>query len=90
MAIVKNIEGTSDKKCTCSVSWVEHWEKHSGKKAFYCNVYGCYNRDNIVGAHVQRLDNPDNSHYIIAICHEHNMSKEQLYVSDDLVSAICK
>ena len=84
MPSIKNINGTSDNKCNCE-NWVKHWEKYSKRSIKYCSAYGCMEETNIVGAHVQKSDQTDSMWYIIPLCHTHNMSKEELRVSDGTV-----
>lgn len=81
MAIVKNLKGTSDKKCNCG-SWLEHWERFTNSKTTTCSVLGCFS-NNIVGGHVQKVG-PDNTHYIIPLCQSHNMSSDEMVVSSFL------
>ena len=86
---IRNINGTSDTKCKCG-SWICHWENYS-KQATpkYCPAEGCLNKVSD-GAHVQKGGNStDQKWYIFPLCHEHNMHKGELEVSDvyKLVSA---
>ena len=85
---VKNINGTSQNKCTCG-SWLKHWEKFSGKKVDYCGESSCTEKDQLVGAHVQKADSSDKKWYIIPFCKKHNASSEELeiYNNYSLVSA---
>lgn len=81
-----NVNGTSQLSCSCG-SWLEHWEKFSGTKATYCSVTTCYNKANLVGAHVQKQG--DSKWYICPLCNSHNQSDDDLVVPDGtiLVSA---
>lgn len=84
---VRNINGTSDNTCKCD-SWLAHWEKFSGKKAYMCSAYGC-TKTSLVGAHVQKDGLLDRSWYIIPLCQAHNKQAPELIVSDNtqLISA---
>ena len=84
---IKNINGTSQTTCACG-SWLKHWEKFSGQSVIYCPATSCLQKD-LVGAHVQKSDSPDNKWYIFPLCSAHNQSTGVLEVSDsyNLVSA---
>ena len=84
---VKIIQGARQTTCACG-SWLRHWEKFSGHTATYCPVEGCWNKD-LVGASVQKADDPDESCYIVAMCYGHSVSMDVHIVSDayTLVSA---
>jgi len=84
---IKNINGTSQTTCACG-SWLKHWEKFSGQSVTYCPAGDCLKKD-LVGAHVQKSDSPDNKWYIYPLCSAHNQSTGVLEVSDSykLVSA---
>jgi hypothetical protein len=85
---IKNINGTSDTACVCG-SWLKHWERIGGNPApRFCPAGSCTNTD-LVGAHVQKADSPDNKWYIYPLCNAHNQHKGELDVSSayKLVSA---
>lgn len=85
---IKNINGTSDTTCVCG-SWLKHWEKFSGQTApSFCPVTACLKKD-LLGAHVQKADSPDEKWYIYPLCSAHNQVKGALEVLDayKLVSA---
>ncbi len=84
---VKNINGTSQNNCKCG-SWLKHWEKFSGRKAYSCSAEGCYGIE-IVGAHVQKDSLYDSNWYIVPFCYSHNRSvnKVELKIGVELVSA---
>lgn len=67
---VKNINGTSNRKCKCK-SWLDHWHNHSPGVATICKAKGC-SRTDIVGAHVKKCGSTDNIEYIIPFCNFHN------------------
>jgi len=83
MTKIKNINGTSDRICRCG-SWLKHWENFSGKKATYCSAYGCMQKTDLNGAHVQKATS-DMKWYIIPLCKEHNAATGELEVSDSTV-----
>jgi len=66
--LVKNLNGTSDNKCTCCSSWVEHHLKHSKSTRNVCSALGC-GKIFEAGAHVQIKD-PEysNKWYIALLC----------------------
>ncbi len=81
MSKVKNINGTSTATTPCKCgSWINHWEKYSGKKAAMCSEHTCIQTKNIVGAHVQKTTS-DMSWYIIPLCDSHNKTKGELEIS---------
>ena len=80
---IKSIDGTTDSPCSCG-SWFEHWKKFSRQTITYCPAEGCLNTD-LVGAHVQKADDPDNAWYIYPLCSAHYMHSGELHVSDSYV-----
>ncbi|MDC6364006.1 MULTISPECIES: hypothetical protein [Flavobacteriaceae] len=80
MARIKNINGTSQNKCSCG-SWLKHWEKFSGQTTSFCIEKGCINKD-LVGAHVQKANSFDSKWYIIPLCNQHNQSNGELEIVD--------
>jgi len=83
MAKVKNINGTSQTDCICG-SWLQHWEKYSGRKATYCSDKICIKTE-LVGAHVQKAFSSDNRWYIIPLCKVHNGSIQEIEISDSII-----
>lgn len=67
---VKNVSGTSGRKCNCCNSWKGHWEKMTKEKAVSCSRKGCTNKAT-VGAHIIRKA-PDSTWRIVPFCHECN------------------
>lgn len=82
MAKIKNINGTTNNKCTCG-SWLKHWENFSGQAVNSCSVKNCKEND-LVGAHVQKT-NLDMNWYIIPLCKTHNASTGELEVTDTII-----
>jgi len=86
---VKNLKGTSNKKCNCE-SWISHWEIFSETKANQCSVIGC-SFEAEVGAHVIKCNSSDTNHYIVPICHGHNQTDDECFtVNKTLISANVK
>lgn len=84
---IKNLNGTSDNKIPAGYSsWIDFWEKKSGKKAGECGRRGCHKKATD-GAHVQKADSDNRNWYIVPLCHECNMkpSSEEFYVDELLV-----
>ena len=54
-------------------SWLDYWEKKTGKKAGICHRDRCY-RAATDGAHVQ-IVNGGNEWYIVPLCHPCNMDR---------------
>jgi hypothetical protein len=81
----KNIVGTSDNASLPSgySSWLDFWEKKTGKVAFSCRKFGCC-RTAEVGAHVQ-VEGYGNYWYIVPLCKADNNSTDSFYVSGPLV-----
>ena len=57
MTYVKNASGTSrwPKPSTGESSWLEYWEKQTGKKATRCGATDCHSTSELVGGHVQKV-----------------------------------
>ena len=80
MTKVKNINGTSDNRCSCG-SWMKHWINFSNKSVIYCVEKSCINK-NLVGAHVQKSNSYDHNWYIIPLCIAHNASDREIEIID--------
>jgi hypothetical protein len=79
--IVKNLNGVTTNKCT-SETWLDHWEKLSGQKAYMCFAKGCINTPS-VGGHVQKDSPTDKDWYVIPLCGECNKKRgEKLDIWD--------
>ncbi len=85
MIKVKNLNGTSGRVPSQYSSWLAFWEAKTGKKATICAAQDCYNRNNLVGAHVQKVDPFDRSWYIVPICSACNHRVGEFYVTETLV-----
>lgn len=87
---VKNLRGTSDNFPRNSATWLEHWEKQTGKRAVYCHASGCfeYGRESLVGAHVKRCDISDRTWYIVPLCRGCNQRTDEFMVEGPLVPAV--
>lgn len=84
MPKVKNLNGTADRLPVGCCSWLDFWEKKTGKKIDKCSRRGCAKKATD-GAHVQKADSDDRRWYIVPLCHECNMkpSSEEFYVDEE-------
>lgn len=86
--LVRNVRGTSDRKCRCG-SWLLHWDNETKSNRATCSVVPCGN-DATLGAHVQILDNrTSGQHWIVPMCDGHNRLDDDLWLDGrvTLVSA---
>lgn len=96
MAIqVKNIKGTGENARTISGSWLEFWEKKTGRKADKClaydpdpqkekgYVYLCGSTRGLVGGHVKKVGSTDGSWYFLPICSSHNQREDVYYAKEE-------
>jgi hypothetical protein len=81
--VVKNINGTSDKDCSCG-SWLKHCEKHSKQTRIYCVAIGCVNKAEY-GAHVQKDDSTDQNWYIVPFCPSCNKQTGKIKIDDSVI-----
>lgn len=83
---VMNANGTGrwPKPSTGEDSWLEYWEKHTGKKATHCGATDCHSRNNLVGAHVQKVYG-GNELYITPLCAGCNHRGGYFWVDTELV-----
>ena len=79
--IVKNLNGTSDRKPKKEKTWIEYWENHTKKKAAMCHC--CRRTDNLVGAHVKLTFLSD--WYIVPLCKWCNARTDEFTVFGELV-----
>lgn len=83
--LVQNVNGSSRWGCPSGYnSWLDYWEKQTGRKAYYCAATDCYNSKNLVGAHVRKVYG-DNSVYIVPLCQSCNQRTGSFYVNEELV-----
>lgn len=84
---VKNLQGTSDNSVPSGYSsWLDFWEKKTGRKADKCSNTECYSKAS-VGAHVIKLDGTK-EWYIVSLCDNCNNyhNEDDFFVNDyDLV-----
>ena len=82
---VTNIKGNSSRDVLPSgfTSWIDFWEKKTGRKAVFCNCASCI-RFAHEGAHVN-VDGHGNYWYIVPLCHAHNESTRTFTVEGPLV-----
>jgi len=84
---VKNLYKTGKYRPDGYDSWVDYWESLSGILANRCACHNCnvIGKENLKGAHVKKVDNPDNKWYIIPLCDSCNKRTDEFYVFDLLV-----
>lgn len=88
MIKVKNVNGSGRFACPADYdSWLDYWEEQSGKTAWRCSAIDCHlnGRDNLVGAHVQKVYGTDKSWYIVPLCRGCNNRTDEFYVDEELV-----
>ena len=88
MIKVKNVNGSSRfARPTGYDSWLDYWEKNSGKTAWRCSATDCHmiGRWNLVGAHVQKVYGTDKNWYIVPICVDCNNRTDEFYVDETLI-----
>ena len=86
MTYVKNASGTSrwPKPSTGESSWLEYWEKQTGKKATRCGATDCHSTSELVGGHVQK-GLGGNEIYITPLCKGCNNRTDNFWVDTELV-----
>jgi hypothetical protein len=86
MTKVKNVNGSSRfPKPQNYDSWLEYWERQTGKKARSCSAVGCGARTDLVGAHVQKAYGDDKHYYIVPLCSACNQRADTFDVEAELV-----
>lgn len=82
---VTNIKGNSSRDVLPSgfTSWIDYWEKKTGKKAMFCNCTTCLERATD-GAHVNVVGR-GNYWYIVPLCRSHNLTSGCFVVEGPLV-----
>lgn len=88
MTKVVNARGTSRFNVPAGYdSWLDYWEKNSGRTAWRCSATDCHKlgRWNLVGAHVRLVDGFDNRLYIVPLCIACNNRTDEFYVDEALV-----
>lgn len=74
---VRNVKGSGDSQAPSGYSsWLDYWEKKTGRKARYCHRESCI-KTATDGAHVQLVDG-GNEWYIVPLCHDCNMSPDEI------------
>jgi len=79
---VKNVHNYSSPVPPGYFSWLDYWEKNSGKKATTCCAYGCNDRAD-VGAHVIKVGSDDHRWFIVPLNQKCNKSNDEFYVLSD-------
>lgn len=77
---IKNIEIEPTDNCKCG-SWLNHWNNFNNKPSVFCSEIRCTKMFDLVGAHVKKIGNDENS-YIIPLCEGHSKSKEELVINN--------
>jgi hypothetical protein len=87
MAKVKNMTGPDRFHNPPSEydSWLDYWEKKTGKKASTCGATDCSTTKGIVGGHVVMVGSTDTTHYITPLCRPCNNRADTFYVSSELI-----
>lgn len=70
MKKVINLKGTTDEKCQCCESWINHWENFVNEPAVFCSASSCNETNDIEGAHVEEINSGTIG--IIPLCKTHN------------------
>ena len=85
--LVKNLNGTSGRYPQNCGTWLEYWERETGKRAYFCHRQGCmeFGHDNLVGAHVKKVGVNDDSWYIVPLCNRCNHIGTEFWVEGPLV-----
>lgn len=78
MIVLRNVKGTSRfKKPTWASSWLEYWKDNSNTSdPPCCAACGC--KEDLVGAHVQKVSDDDKSWYIVPLCKSCNKQEGSL------------
>ncbi len=86
MTLVKNVHGQSydspPKGCS---SWLDYWEKQTGKKATRCGAINCKSNEQLFGAHVIKVNSSDKKYYITPLCPKCNKRTDNFNVDTELV-----
>ena len=88
MIKVKNVNGSSRFASPAGYdSWLEYWEDKSRKTAWRCSATDCHlrGRENLIGAHVQKVYGTDKSWYIVPLCRGCNTRTDEFYVDETLI-----
>lgn len=82
---VTNVIGSSSKAVLPYgySSWIDYWEKKTGRIATYCHCIGCLQKATD-GAHVYVAGYGYNW-YIVPLCHAHNLTRDSFVVEGPLV-----
>ena len=86
MNFVTNINGSSRFPVPKGYnSWLDYWEKQTGRKALKCGASDCVSYLDLVGAHVQKANSTDKSYYITPLCRRCNNRIGVFLVTTQLV-----
>ncbi len=82
---VKNVDGSSRfPKPAGFDSWLDYWEKQTGRSATNCSANSWCGRD-LVGAHVQKVNSTDKCYYIVPLCRSCNQRNDEFEVDTNLL-----
>lgn len=81
---VRNVNGTSRFIPRGYNSWLDYWEKQTGKSATICSANSCWGTD-LVGAHVQKVNSTDKCYYIVPLCRQCNQRTDEFEVNQYLL-----
>jgi len=82
---VKIIHGSMPKVPHGYGSWLHYFEEKSVRPVMGCHRSLCYIDYNIDFVIVKRLDENNDSLYLIPLCKNHHSSSDEFYVKDSLV-----
>jgi len=90
MIKVKNVTGSSKVSPNPPIgyiSWLDYWEKNARQTATRCGAIDCKRpgRNNLVGAHVQKVYDSDKKWYIVPLCLSCNQRTDDFYVDLTLI-----
>lgn len=90
MTKVKNVNGSGFYFGAPSgySSWLDYWEKVTGRRATRCSAIDCHQSRSLctlVGAHVIKVGSSDRHYYIVPLCSGCNKRTDEFWVDEELV-----
>jgi hypothetical protein len=84
--IVRNATDTSDDRPSKGdEDNIDHWNYHNGSDAGKCSYIACFERQDLVGAHVEIVGDKSGKMYIIPLCRKHNGQHEgEIPIPDEI------
>lgn len=70
-------------------SWLQHWEKFSGRNASYCADCNCLYSENLVGA-IVTLRTHRSDHFVVPLCPYHYSETGSIQICDSSVLVLAK